>query len=460
VISFRRRAFSNPTFEEIYLDIVVPFRAWRYSPQAGELACLVAPPYDVVGTELQSSLYARSPNNVVRVDLGVATPSDGDSDNQYTRAAELLAGWKKSGVLTRDTESTVTFVEELYTGPDGQAGRRHGVLAAMRLTEFDEGVVFPHERTLTGPKEDRFRLMSATAMSLSPVFLLYDLPGDDITGAWNRTLGSEPPTSTTVDESGNVTRLWPTSHPDLLELVTKQLADSHFLIADGHHRYETALRYQKAIRAASAQTSEVPASDYCLVYLANKCDPALAIYPTHRLLKGLPDEAVMALPKSLSSTFAVERLAEEQSGAAAQTAIATYLSSHPRGAFGLWGPLLDAPYGVCLAGPENAHVSPEYSYAYQELDVAILQTLVLERTLGISAADITAEKNVTYFKDTADAFTRLASGEFQAGFFMNATGLDQVCEVAFGGERMPQKTTFFYPKLPTGLAFHDLSGSL
>jgi uncharacterized protein (DUF1015 family) len=287
--------------EELYLDNVVPFRAWRYSPQAGELADLVAPPYDVVGPELQSALYARSPNNVVRVDLGVAESGDTDSQNKYSRAAGLLESWKTSGALTRDDEPTLTFVEEVFTGPDGLAGRRYGVLAAMRLTEFDEGVVFPHEHTLTGPKEDRFRLMTTTAMSLSPVFLLYDLPGDDITSAWKKAAGAEPPTSTTTDDTGNVTRLWRCSDPYLLGMVRERLA----------HRYETALRYQKTQAAAATRPSASPAaSDYCLVYLANKSDPALTIYPTHRLVAGLPERLILDLPRSLADTFDVERLAE------------------------------------------------------------------------------------------------------------------------------------------------------
>jgi uncharacterized protein (DUF1015 family) len=460
---------GEPAFEEIYLETVVPFRAWRYSPSAGELSSLVAPPYDVVSPELQSQLYDRSPHNAIRVDLGVTNPGDTESDDQYIRAASLLAEWKRSGVLVRDDEPSVTFVEEVFVGPDGQSGRRHGVLAAMRLTEFGEGVVFPHEHTLTGPKEDRFRLMTATAMSLSPVFLLYDLPGDDITGAWRVAFGSEPPAAATVDEVGNVTRLWPTTDPYLLGVVTDLLANARFLVADGHHRYETALRYREAQRKAAPRPhGSSSAFEYCLVYLANTCDPALAIYPTHRLLKGLPDQIVAALPRSLAATFQVERLGtagrDGTPGAArtvdAQDAIAAYLKNHARGAFGLWGGLLDAPYGFCLAEPSKAHVSTGHSEAYQELDVAILQTLVLEKALGISTSDMAGEKHVAYFKDTGDAFARLQAGDFQVGFFMNATGLDQVCEVAFGGERMPQKTTFFYPKLPTGLVFHDLTGQL
>jgi uncharacterized protein (DUF1015 family) len=471
VISFRCLPAAT-LVEELYLDNVVPFRAWRYSAQAGELADLVAPPYDVVGPDLQSALYARSPHNVVRVDLGVANPGDDDSHNKYIRAAELLAEWKTSGVLTRDTEPTLTFVEEVFTGPDGLAGRRYGVLAAMRLTEFGEGVVFPHEHTLTGPKEDRFRLMTATAMSLSPVFLLYDLPGDDVTAAWKKAAGAELPTSTTTDDAGNVTRLWRSSDPDLLGAVKARLAQAEFLVADGHHRYETALRYQKTRGSAATLSAESAASyDYCLVYLANKSDPALTIYPTHRLLTGLPEHLIADLPRALADTFAVELLALDDvdggadaggaaRAAAAQKAVGAYLNTHPHGAFGLWGPLMAAPYGLCLTDLGRAHVTPERSDAYQELDVAILQALVLEKALGVSVSDMAAEKHVTFFKDTADAFARLAAGEFQVGLFMNPTGLDQVYEVALGGERMPQKTTFFYPKLPTGLVFHDLTGQL
>ncbi len=412
---------------------MLPFRAWRYSPQAGDLGSLIAPPYDVIGPALQSALHERSPYNVVRVDLGLGSSSDGDPDNRYTRAARALTEWKTSGVLTRDIEPTLTFVEEEFTGPDGRAGSRHGVLAVLRLSKFGDGVVYPHEHTLTGPKEDRYRLMDATAMSLSPVFLLYDLPGDDITAAWRESLAPEPPTSTVVDDTGNTTRLWATSDPDLLQSVTRCLTDGRFLVADGHHRYETALRYQRAqgARLAAAAGEDAPAgeraSDYCLVYLANKSDPALAIYPTHRLVHGLTDEAVRSLPGALADTFEVERLVGTGAGdagagdagaaraAAAHTAIDAFLRSHQHGAFGLWGPGLDAAYGVSLADMAQAHVSTEHSEAYQELDVAILQTLVLQKTLGISAEDVTSGDQVTYFKDTAEAFPEVAGRRVPAG---------------------------------------------
>jgi uncharacterized protein (DUF1015 family) len=475
------------------LETVHPFRAWRYGPVAGDLTDLIAPPYDVIGPELRSRLYARSRFNIVRVDLGMTTPSDNDCDDQYTRAAAQLAQWKENGVLVRDTEPSVTFVEESFTGPDGRTGVRHGFLALIELREFDEGVVFPHEQTLTGPKEDRYRLMTATDMSLSPIFLLYDLPGDEITTAWKTSLGSQTPTATVAADEGTATKLWPTSDHGLLVTVGQNLAAARFIIADGHHRYETALRYRKDRRAMGGENGDSStkaddrgsrvqplAYDYALAYFANIADPGLAIYATHRLIAGVDPEIVAALPRLLEPTFIVERLAvpsatsaaaaaQVTSGAptmtaaaaAARSSISAFLRAYPRAAFGLWGPGLEGAYGLRLADREAAQAAtPGHSPAYQELDVTILQNLVLDRVLGISPGDIAAETNVTFTKEPADAFARLGASEFQAGFFMNPTGLDQIRQVALGGERMPQKATFFYPKVPTGLAFHDLTGRI
>ena len=207
---------TRPPTREAPLETVIPFRAWRYSPSAGDLSQLVAPPYDVIGPDLQSRLYARSRHNVVRVDLGMTTPTDNECDNQYTRAAGQLAEWKEAGILVRDAQPSVTFVEETFTGPDGRPRVRHGFLALMRLFEFGRGRGLPPRadalRTQGGPLPSD----QATAMSLSPVFLLYDLPGDEVTAAWKAGPGAQAPSATVTDEAGTVTRLWPTSDPDLL----------------------------------------------------------------------------------------------------------------------------------------------------------------------------------------------------------------------------------------------------
>jgi len=455
------------------LNNVIPFRAWRYGRAAGELSDLVAPPYDVIGPEQQSRLYARSRYNVVRIDLGMTLPSDSECDNRYTRAADQIALWKENGILVRDPEPSITLVEESFTGPDGHSSTRHGFLALVRLFQLDRGVVFPHEQTFSGPKEDRYRLLDATTMGLSPVFLLYDLPGDEITAASKTVAGEQAPAATLTDGDGTVTKLWPTTDASLLRIITSKLAAAQFIIADGHHRYETALRYQKqsllavesklgtndvagppgSASGSSDPAEESPSFDYVLAYLGNMSDPGLAIYATHRLVSGADPEAVKALPRLLAGVFDVELLADDADVAIARAAISAYLLDSPRGAFGVWGSTVGGAYGARLTDSEAARAAaPGHSAAYQLLDVTVLQSLVLERTLGI------VSENVAFFKDPGDAFARLGSGEYQVGFFLNPTGLDQVREVARGGERMPQKATYFYPKLPTGLVFQDLSG--
>jgi len=447
------------------METMVGFRAWRYHQgTAGDLGRLIAPPYDVIGPELQSQLYARSPYNVVRVDLGMTQPSDGETDNQYTRAAQQLVAWKESGVLVRDPKPSITFVEETFRGPDARERTRRGFLALVKLRRFEEGVVFPHEFTLSGPKEDRFRLMKATRMSLSPVFLLYDLPGDGITAAWAAAVGAGEPEATVSDESGTITRVWPTSDPTLLELVGRQLEGHPLIIADGHHRYETALRYRQyrldAEGGALGDGFDTQACNYALAYFSNMADPSLAIYGTHRLLSGLSSEKVAALPMTLADAFDVEQLSLDAD--AAPALITAYLEAHPAGgAFGLSGPGLKGVYGVRLIKPEAVRAAvPSHSPAYQSLDVVILHSLIIEKLLGITSEAMAAQKHITYYKDSHEAFSRLSAGEFQAGFFLNPTRFDQIREVALGGERMPQKTTFFYPKLPTGLVFHDLDGRI
>jgi uncharacterized protein (DUF1015 family) len=460
------------------VETVLPFRAWRYAPTAGDPDLLVAPPYDVIGPDLQSRLYARSPHNVVRLDLGMTTLSDSACDNRYTRAASQLEEWKKTGVLERDQVPALTFVQEEFTGPDGRARVRHGFLAALRLHDFSEGIVYPHEQTFSGPKADRFELMHTTAMSLSPVFLLYDLPGDPIISAWSAGPGALPPAATITSDEGTVTKLWSTSDPALLEIVARNLENARFVIADGHHRYETALLYRDHRRQQDGAGSSVaaaagdragregvpspPAYEYVLAYLSNMADPGLAIYATHRLVAGVDPERLTAIPQTVAGAFAVEPLTPAAADAAGVcAAVGRYLAEHPRGAFGVWVPAASAIYGLRLFdGAAVAAAAPGHSRAYQRLDVTILQKLIFESALGIPSEDTETEERITYFKDTGDAFERLERGEFQAGFFMNPTGLEQVREVALAGERMPQKATFFYPKLPTGLVFQDLSGSL
>lgn len=437
---------------------IVPSRAWRYDlERTGGIYAVTAPPYDVMGHIFRDELYELSPYNVVRVDLGKTSPQDTDTDNRYTRAATAIASWKAEGVLVRDAEPSVTIVEESYVGPDGRPRNRRGFLALVKLQDFSEKIVFPHETTLSGPKQDRYRLMDATQMNLSPVFMLYSLPDDSIMGTWDAVSGDTPPFASMIDPAGTTTSLWPTSDPAVLAAVTSRLTESPLLIADGHHRYETALRYRDARHERGDGAGPW---DYTLVYLCNMEDPGLAIFATHRLLDSLNEDTIRSLPEALTSYFTVEVLTEDPE--AAPESIAAFLDARlvQGGAFGLYAPMLGAAYGLALRDPNAPETAADdiHSQAYHRLDVAILHNIILAEILGITKEDVAAGQYVTFVKGWDRGFERLRTGESQVGLFMNPIKLRQVSEVAFGGERLPQKSTYFYPKLPTGLLFHDLSG--
>lgn len=459
---------------------VVPFRPWLYNPTvAGPLAQVLAPPYDVIGPELQERLYAAGAFNVVRVDLN----DEPDPEHRYAAAARTVQTWKAGQALVRPAEPLVTVLEHTFVGPDGRERTRTGVLACVRLAEFGEGVVFPHEFTLSGPKEDRFRLMTATGMALSPVFLLYADAGPALAEALQSATEREP--DKTADAPGapageepEQLRVWHARDGELAATLAASLSDRPLIIADGHHRYETALRYRAWHRetargqgaeaqAGAAETGDrtdgSQASEYFLAYLVDMNDPGLAIFATHRLVRGLPAERVAALPEALQACFSVLELCREPGRA--QSEIRGFLEAHAQGpsAFGLYLPQSGRSYGLLLSADPDAADSGEPGGSTAEalsLDVSVLQRLALERALGITAESVAHGSNVVFVKEWAEGFALLDGGECQAGFFLNPTRLDQVEGMALRGERMPQKSTYFYPKVPTGLVFLDLNGTL
>jgi uncharacterized protein (DUF1015 family) len=440
---------------------VVPFRAWRYdTAQVGSLDSVAAPPYDVINPALQARLYERSQHNVVRVDLGISTSKDTPQDNRYTRAASLLRQWKHEGILIRDPEPTMTVVEEDFVGPDGQARTRRGFLAALKLSEFSENIVFPHEATLATPKRDRFELMWTTEMALSPLFLLYKLPGESLMNAWDDLPESkDAPTHELTAINGTRIKLWPTSDPTFVETIRERMEPAQLLIGDGHHRYETALFYKNTLYA---QGDGPGAWDYCMVYLVDMEDPGLAIFGTHRLVRDFPQIYIDTLPRALERDFFVRRLTTDP--AAAPSAIGEYLQRHEEkgGAFGLYVSELGTSYGVVIKNrgsleTDTCEDADGHSIAYKNLDVSILHHQILQQVLGVSLQDVAAGRHVSFFKEWDESFEQLNSGVYQAGFFMNPTRMSQVKKVAMDcGERMPQKATYFYPKLPSGLVFYDL----
>jgi uncharacterized protein (DUF1015 family) len=415
---------------------VSPIQAVHYDlGKVGSLADFVAPPYDVIDDRQRAELAARSPYNAVELDL----PRDPDGGDPYDHAAELLEQWSGEGVLTRDSGPTIWALEQDYTSPDGSRATRRGFLARVKLAPYGEGVR-PHERTQPGPKEDRLRLTRATRHNLSPIFALH--PGD----AWPHlapALDGEPWGEVT-DGDGTSHRVWRIQDPAVHDAIAEELAPGELLIADGHHRYETSLAYQDEV-------GEGGPADYVLMALVSLEDPGLTVFPTHRLVSGLEGDPAKqeALGSGLRELFEIEEVPADDLDPAGTDGVGVfgYIDSHFKRAYRLRlasNPALDQ----ALAGRSDA---------YRTLDAAILEELVLKEILGMSTDDIAAKRGIGYTPSIDEALRKVETGDYQAAFLLRPTPVDQVRSVAAAGETMPPKSTYFFPKLLTGLVFNPLA---
>ena len=411
-----------------------PLRTLRYEPSAvGSLEDVIAPPYDVIDAELRARLAARSPYNVVEIDL---PPS-------YGEAASTMLDWSRRGVLVREDEPAVWVLRQDYDTPDGTQRTRTGVLARVRVDEYGPGRIRPHERTHPGPKEDRLQLTRATRTNLSPIFSLF-ADRDGVAGRAMRQIAGGEPFAPAADLDGTRNTLWRSSDEDLVAELQMALADAELLIADGHHRYETARVYADEVGGEGEHR-------YVLMLLCSLDDPGLLVFPTHRLLTGLKEDTAkqLAIRDVLLRDFEVDELGDTSE---------LEPPSNGRVAFGYMDTFHKQPFRVTLKDQSIADRALEgLPEPYRRLDTAVLEALVLRGALGMSEDDISHLRGLKYSKDLADAIDAVETGRADAGFFMRATPVDQVREVAVAGESMPPKSTYFYPKVPTGLVFNPLS---
>jgi uncharacterized protein (DUF1015 family) len=414
---------------------VQPLRALHYDTAvAGPLPDLVAPPYDVIDAGQRAELAARSPFNVVAIDL-----PQGDPD-PYQSAAELFETWQLQGVLARDREPAIWAHSQLYTGPDGIALTRRGFFCRVRLEEYGPGRVRPHERTHPGPKEDRLRLTRATRADISPIFSLYSDPQQAAWRALEPFVG-DAPWGEVTDSDGTVHRLWRVTHTEAIEQVQAATRDAELLIADGHHRYETMLAYADEVGGDGDHR-------FILMCLVAMEDPGLTVFPTHRLVRGLDSARREALAQALQRDFEIAQVPIEQ-------------ITPPPGSGPLQLGYIDSqseqPLRLTLRDQSIADEAlPGYSTAYKHLDTGVLETLILKRALGLSDDDIAHFNGLFYARDTDEALAMVSSGEYEAAFLVRPTPVEQVRDVAAAGENMPPKSTYFFPKLLTGLLFNPL----
>jgi uncharacterized protein (DUF1015 family) len=394
---------------------VEPLHALHYDlTKVGGLQPVAAPPYDVIDAAQRVELLGRSPYNVVEVDL----PQNGG--DPYDHAASVLKGWNDEGIVVRDAEPALWALAQDYVGPDGAQRTRHGVFARVKVTDYGPGRIRPHERTHPGPKEDRLRLTRATRANLSPIFSLYDDPAN---AAWSAVapFTESEPWGTVTDEDGTVHKLWRVDDADAIAAFKAALTDTELLIADGHHRYETARVYQQ----------EQPSADHVLMCLVALQDSGLTVFPTHRLVRG--DKAKLAA--ALERDWTTEPTDTLSIGYYADGAEQTlYLSD----------------WAIADAALEGR---PE---PYRRLDTAVLEALILKQALGLTEDDISHFKGLNYARTPEEARAKVDAGEFDAAFLMTATPVERVRDVAAAGENMPPKSTYFFPKVLTGLVFNPL----
>ena len=415
---------------------VQPLRALRYdAARAGELGALTAPPYDVIDPEQRAALLGLSPYNVVAIDLP-------QGDEPYEQAAEIFAAWQRDGILARDPEPALYAHTQDYVGPDGRRRTRHGIFARVRVEDYGPGRIRPHERTHPGPKEDRLRLTRATRANLSPIFSLYDDPAG---AAWSALEGSTAakPDAEVTDPEGTVHRLWRVTGTEQIEAVQGALNAAELLIADGHHRYETARVYAEEIGAEPDHPSR-----FVLMCLVALQDPGLTIFPTHRLVRGLDPGRQEALAATLKEHFEIERIEPEELPPPPGTGPLTmgYIDAHFLQAFRLT--LRDQSVADALLA--------DRSPAHRQLDTAVLEALVLKGPLRLTDDAISHLDGLGYSRTDAEALAAVRSGEYDAAFFLRPSPVEQVREIAAAGETMPPKSTFFHPKLLTGTLFNPL----
>jgi uncharacterized protein (DUF1015 family) len=430
------------------------FRAYRYDlGRVGALSDVVAPPYDVIDPALQQDLYARSPYNVIRLILNKEEPGDTEANNRYTRAARCLREWQQEGILLQDSARAVYVYHQDFE-VEGQRFRRRGFLARVRLERFGEGQIFPHEETLPGPKADRLRLFHATAMNLSPVFGLY--PDDagsvqtQLDGAVRRAVPLEA-----TDHLGVVSRLWPVTDQHVVSSITGLMGPKPIFIADGHHRYETALRYLEEKRAAGEVRDTEAAANFVLMMLVSMSDPGLVIMPTHRLVSGLPNLTADQLREAINGHFQLETIGRgEQGGRDTWELVQADGGQELLG----FGTVADGKWQTArFRTPEIvASLAPEHSPAWRGLAVSILHVLVLGKLIPERLGGQPTCRYVHLLREVTDA---VAEDRCQLAALVPPATMQHVEQIAGHLEKMPPKSTYFYPKLLSGLVFNPLKGS-
>lgn len=444
-----------------------PLRAFRYDTNRVALKDVLTQPYDKITPAMQDRYYAASPYNLIAIEKGKISPGDTPQNNVYTRAGHDLEKWIRDKVLIRDADPGIYVYSQDYLVPGTHSRRvRMGFIALGRVQDYDKRVVFRHEHTLSAPKADRIELLRHTRAQTGQLFMLYDDPAQRIDALLEEAVCKSAPLE--LDDEYNVThRLWPVSDAVFLRRVQKEMADRQLIIADGHHRYETALNYRDESRSRLGKADPLAAHEFAMMTFINTHSKGLTILPTHRLVRNVQGFEFGRFRRGVSSCFDWYSYPfqnpEERATSYAEFRKDLQSQNHGRRAIGIY-PQPVQPGGGALylfllrkdADLEN--LLPEVSEAQRGLDVVLLHRLILEKGLGITAEAVAGEKNVSYEREMDAALEAVDRGGAQLACLLNPVRVQQVADMALAGDVLPQKSTDFYPKLLSGITVYRVEG--
>ena len=429
---------------------IAPFRGVFYNQnKIKDLSKVIAPPYDVISREDQEKLYRKSPHNFVRLDLS-------QEPDSYNAVAQLFQDWQAQGVFVRDETPAIYFLTHRFTLKDGEEKVRQGFFALSRLEDFSSGVIRPHEKTLDAPKEDRLRLMLASHAQLSPIFALYAQPKQTINRLLAAAVEGVAPFLEVTQDNGDVCNLWRIVDEELIKKLQQEMDDRTLLIADGHHRYEATLNYRNQMRDQHPPYTGREAFNYVMIYFANINDDNVVILPTHRLVRGYVAQSFLQLEETLRKFFYLEQypktaegkgwfLKALKSGGQKQRLIGASFKRDPR---------------YLILRLKNKRIMQrmvkDLSAPLRELDVTTHHLLILEHILGLSPEHQVNAENIRYSQDEESVLQALEKENFQAAFILNPPKKDDMLAITDNGEKMPQKSTYFYPKLISGLVVNKI----
>lgn len=436
------------------MAVIKPFRGLRYNlDRISDLSAVITPPYDVISPAEQLRYHQLDPHNVVRLDFGIDEPGDTRDSNKYTRANSYVKQWLDEGILLREERPAIYLIQHRFTHND-RAYNRLSLMVKVKLEDLTTGCIRPHEKTMSKPREDRMKLLKACAVNFSPIMVLFRYKPGGFEELFSDVIKRPAPQA--KDKDSVEFAMWTITDKSIIAKVSKLLSDRMLYIADGHHRYETALNYSRDRKAANPSESGEAPYNYVMMTITPAEDPNLLMLPTHRLIKGLKQNTLDSLKDKLADYFDIETIPVLSDPATSLKRWIDALRKRRSTRFGLYG-LNDNKFCILCAknGADLKVDSESGDDAVSSLDVAVLHRLILRRILKIDNSKL-EEECLEYTRDGIEAINRVDKGDHQIAFFLNPTPISGMLAVADARLRMPQKSTYFYPKTPTGLVMNPL----